>query len=75
MKYRIQVYIDNPDNPDKQGWYFIKGPSEPSGKKEYIPYEYDDHNEAYRMAKMCYPDGNFRVTDVDGNHTPTSKQS
>jgi hypothetical protein len=69
MKYRIQVYIDS---PDKQGWYFIKGPSEPSGKKEYIPYEYDDHNEAYRMAKMCYPDGDFRVTDINGNHTPTS---
>ena len=68
MKYRIQVYIDN---DDKQGWYFIKGPSGSSGKKEYVPYEYDDHNEAYRKAKMCYPDGNFRVTDVNGNQIST----
>jgi hypothetical protein len=72
MKYRIQVYIDN---EKESGWFFIKGPSEPSGKKEYVPYEYNDHNQAYRMGKMCYPDGNFRVTDVDGNHKPTSKQS
>ena len=59
MKYRIQVHIHN---EDKKGWFFIKGPS----GKEYKPYEYDNENEAYRMAKMCYPNSNTRVTDTKG---------
>lgn len=65
MKYRMQIHLYD---PQKKGWFFIKGPD---GK----PYEYEDHNLAYRMLRMCYPNLSIgdqaRITDQNGNHQPT----